>query len=122
MGVRRRANSVSIEQTWLCLKRHTTDEEVIVDDRALDGEDAFSRIRCPLCEWHPGPSSRWCCEAGESPEPYFEGCHTVWNTFTTGGMCPGCSHLWTWTSCLRCGGWSLHAEWYTERPQKAGRH
>jgi hypothetical protein len=74
--------------------------------------DAFERIRCPLCEWHPTPASVWCCYGADTPEPMFEGCGTEWNTFTTRGRCPGCHHQWRWTSCLRCSGWSLHEDWY----------
>jgi len=74
--------------------------------------DLFSGIRCPQCGWRPDGSSRWCCEAGDSPEPFFRGCGTVWNTFATRGCCPGCSHEWLWTSCLRCEGWSPHEDWY----------
>ena len=75
-------------------------------------DDAFSGIRCPLCSWRPTASSRWYCHAAGTPEPFFEGCGAVWNTFSTGGRCPDCSHQWEWTSCLRCEGWSLHQDWY----------
>ena len=85
-------------------------------DRRLDDDEAFSGIRCPLCEWRPLPSSTWCCDASVAPEPFFEGCGTMWNTFATRGRCPGCAHQWRWTSCLRCHGWSLHDDWYEERP------
>ncbi len=77
----------------------------------LDERDSFSRIRCPLCAWTPTPSSVWSCRGNGTPEPFF-GCGTVWNTFATKGKCPGCTHQWTWTSCLRCAGWSLHRDWY----------
>jgi hypothetical protein len=77
-----------------------------------DDEDAFERIRCPLCDWRPMPSSTWCCYGLNTPEPAFEGCGAVWNTFSTRGRCPACQHQWRWTSCLRCGGWSLHEDWY----------
>lgn len=49
------------------------------------------------------------------PSAFFEGCGIVWNTFSTHGCCPGCSHQWRWTSCLRCGKSSLHKDWYAER-------
>jgi hypothetical protein len=82
-------------------------------DVSADERKAFSGIRCPRCRWRPSPSSRWCCDrAGGSPEPFFEGCGTAWNTFATRGRCPGCHHQWQWTSCLRCHEWSLHVEWY----------
>ena len=77
-----------------------------------DEGNASERIRCPLCEWHPTPASTWCCLGEGTPEPPFSWCGTVWNTFSTHGRCPGCAHQWTWTSCLRCGGFSLHEDWY----------
>jgi hypothetical protein len=73
-----------------------------------------SRIRCPLCDWQPTASSVWTCESLGTPEPYFGGCGTVWNTFATRGRCPGCAHQWTWTSCPHCEQWSLHEEWYED--------
>jgi hypothetical protein len=90
---------------------------VITDlERRPDDEDAFGEIRCPLCKWQPTPSSVWVCicNASDTPEPFFEGCGTTWNTFSTRGRCPGCAHQWRWTSCLRCDGWSLHDDWYEE--------
>ena len=77
-----------------------------------EGEPEFSRIRCPLCEWEPKPSSRWTCWDCAYPEYYFNGCGTSWNTFNTRGKCPGCGHQWEYTACLRCNGWSLHQDWY----------
>ena len=77
-----------------------------------DDDEAFERIRCPLCDWHPTPSSVWFCYGAGTPEPMFQACGTEWNTFATGGRCPGCQHQWRWTSCLRCAGWSLHEDWY----------
>ena len=96
------------------------------DDRALKGitttiasteekDDAFSGIRCPRCGWRPTADSRWCCDRGGTPEPFFDACGTVWNTFATGGRCPGCGHQWRWTTCLRCHECSLHEEWYEEK-------
>jgi len=76
-----------------------------IDD---EGED----IRCPRCGWHPSPSSRWSCVCDGTPEPPFMACGTVWNTFSTRGRCPGCSHQWRWTSCLSCGESSPHQDWY----------
>ena len=60
-------------------------------------------IYCPRCEWRPKPESRWACTPN---------CGTVWNTFWTGGICPGCAHAWKWTDCLACGVASLHRDWY----------
>ena len=73
-----------------------------------------NRIRCPLCSWQPKASSRWCCDCVGTPEPYFESCGTVWNTFSTRGRCPGCGHQWKWTTCLRCTRPSLHEDWYEQ--------
>jgi ribosomal protein S27E len=75
-------------------------------------ETQFHAVRCPLCRWRPDSSSRWSCDASDGPEPFFEGCRTQWNTFTTRGRCPGCGHQWRWTLCLSCIRWSLHDDWY----------
>ena len=85
--------------------------------RKADDDEAFERIRCPLCRWQPTPSSSWSCYAEGTPEPPFAWCGTQWNTFSTLGRCPGCQHQWLWTSCLRCGGWSLHDDWYERRTE-----
>ena len=61
------------------------------------------KIYCPRCAWEPGPHDRWMC----LPE-----CGTVWNTFETGGKCPGCGRRWTETCCLACARWSPHEDWY----------
>jgi hypothetical protein len=79
-------------------------------DRSID--DRFQRIRCPRCFWRPTRASRWSCRMGNGPEPPFDACGTIWNTFDTRGRCPGCSHQWVWTSCLRCGVPSPHEDWY----------
>jgi hypothetical protein len=60
-------------------------------------------IFCPKCAWRPGPGSRWQC---------MPRCGTVWNTFWTRGVCPGCGYTWTRTQCLSCGEISPHADWY----------
>ncbi|HKB09562.1 MAG TPA: hypothetical protein VKD69_02870 [Vicinamibacterales bacterium] len=90
-------------------RRHTT-----VDIADLDADEGLHGIRCPLCRWRPSAASRWSCDWTEidSPEPFFNACGTEWNTFATRGRCPGCGHQWRWTSCLRCGQWSPHEEWY----------
>lgn len=77
-----------------------------------DEEFDFSRIRCPLCKWQPNSSCRWYCGDCVYPENFPIGCGTSWNTFETHGLCPGCLHQWRWTSCLSCGEWSLHEDWY----------
>jgi hypothetical protein len=98
------------------LRKGRAPETVIAWKVELDEDDAFSRIRCPLCTWQPSASSLWACESYGTPEPYFGGCGAIWNTFATRGRCPGCDHQWQWTSCHRCEGWSRHADWYvTER-------
>jgi hypothetical protein len=63
-------------------------------------------IRCPHCAWRPGPDDRWQCSIGD--------CMTVWNTFWTGGVCPGCGYAWRNTQCLACGEMSPHRDWYHE--------
>ena len=77
-----------------------------------DEETDYKRIRCPLCKWQPNASCRWYCGDCEYPEFFFDGCGASWNTFETRGLCPGCFHQWRWTSCLSCGEWSLHEDWY----------
>ncbi len=82
-------------------------------------DEPSSGVRCPHCSWRPSAWSRWSCFWHEgSPEPFFEACDTSWNTFSTRGLCPGCGHQWQWTSCLRCGQWSLHEDWYEEESGK----
>ena len=39
-------------------------------------------------------------------------CGTVWHTFWTGGVCPGCAYQWQVTVCLTCGVLSPHKAWY----------
>ena len=96
----------------LLLKDHRA--PITVNVFEPDHDEPFVGIRCPLCNWRPSLSSRWCCNVGGTPEPPFEGCGMVWNTFSTQGRCPGCSHQWQWTSCLRCGKSSLHKDWYED--------
>ena len=59
------------------------------------------RIRCPLCQWVPRKNDLWACDCGHA-----------WNTFDTGGVCPGCMRQWENTQCLACQGWSAHSAWY----------
>jgi hypothetical protein len=56
--------------------------DAILDAAGLSGRRR--RIRCPLCDWEPRRFDRWECFCG-----------TAWNTFDTGGRCPGCGHLYT---------------------------
>jgi hypothetical protein len=71
----------------------------------IQGEPMLSpdgaRVRCPKCEWKPSVESRWGCKCGHR-----------WNTFWTGGLCPGCGYQWTETRCFGCGEISPHADWY----------
>jgi hypothetical protein len=90
-------------------------ESIIADITRLDDDEEFEGIRCPHCAWRPSSDDRWCCLSNGGPEPPFQSCGTAWNTFSTKGRCPGCSHQWEWTLCLRCLGWARHADWY-ERP------
>jgi hypothetical protein len=60
-------------------------------------------IYCPHCRWRPTAQARWSCVPS---------CGTVWNTFWTGGVCPGCGHRWLKTQCLACHEVSLHKNWY----------
>jgi hypothetical protein len=60
-------------------------------------------IYCPSCGWRPRSEDRWSC---------MPSCGTVWNTFWTGGVCPGCKYPWEKTQCLACGELSLHRDWY----------
>ncbi len=70
-------------------------------------EPSNTRIRCPLCQWQPQKHDRWFCDPG---------CHHHWNTFDTAGICPGCAKTWDQTACLKCHGWSRHADWYESEP------
>jgi hypothetical protein len=97
------------------LKRSVPGEvHVDVDVNLEDRETQNVRIRCPLCFWQPTAQSRWRCACINTPEPFFDACGAVWNTFTTRGRCPGCQHQWKWTNCVRCGGASLHEDWYEQ--------
>jgi hypothetical protein len=111
---RERARRFEPSMLW-ALKRSPLWDPRTRDDSRSEEADPFGHIRCPLCRWRPAPVDKWCCDSsGPSPELFFGGCGTVWNTFATRGRCPGCDHQWRWTVCLRCHGWSLHDEWYDE--------
>ena len=106
---------------WLLLKESRRADEIVTTLLESGGEEALNGISCPLCSWRPTAEDAWCCQSQETPEPPFQSCGTMWNTFATRGKCPGCSHQWRWTSCLRCGQWSLHEEWY-EANRNHGKH
>lgn len=80
----------------------------VTSDEALEPP----RIRCPQCAWQPRAVDLWYCADCPQPEGFYDGCGAAWHTFDTEGACPGCHHHWRWTSCLRCGQWSLHVQWY----------
>jgi hypothetical protein len=76
--------------------------ETIPEERpASPGNDGEGRIKCPKCGWTPRARDRWSCT-----------CRYLWNTFDTGGVCPGCLKQWTMTACLSCRQWSAHSDWY----------
>ncbi|MGI9054625.1 MAG: hypothetical protein ACR2F2_02350 [Pyrinomonadaceae bacterium] len=87
-------------------------EEILKTFNEEKDKTDFQRIRCPLCKWQPDSSSRWFCADADAPEFFYGGCGAMWNTFETRGKCPGCNHQWRWTSCLRCGCWARHEDWY----------
>lgn len=96
----------------LQLKESRRTEHIVIPSDESEEEEGLHGIRCPLCAWRPTAHDLWCCVSMDTPEPPFPACGTEWNTFSTRGKCPGCSHQWKWTSCLRCGQWSLHEDWY----------
>jgi hypothetical protein len=98
----------------MLLKDDRSPGRIVVEMPDEDRLDAPGGIRCPRCGWRPADDSRWACVWGDGPEPRFQACGTVWNTFATRGRCPGCRHQWRWTSCLECEEWSLHEDWYEE--------
>jgi hypothetical protein len=63
------------------------------------------RIRCPKCVWEPDGKPYWRCSCGHR-----------WDTFSTGGRCPKCQHVWEDTQCPNeaggCRQWSPHLDWY----------
>lgn len=90
-------------------------QDLLDEIRQMLDDLLFGRIRCPLCGWRPSSSSMWACQSFGTPEPFFGGCGSIWNTFETRGLCPGCAHQWRWTSCHRCHRWSPHEEWYEKQ-------
>jgi hypothetical protein len=105
---------LAAHRLWLLQRKRDPDQTIDSSDE-LDAVKDFQGIRCPLCRWQPTPSSTWTCYGRGTPEGFFGGCGTSWNTFLTRGRCPGCAHQWRWTVCLRCSGWSLHEDWYEEK-------
>lgn len=99
--------------SYLLLKRDPHWRPMAIDETAGDVRPDEPRIRCPLCGWEPRSSDLWTCWDCTVPEGLARGCGTSWHTFDTGGRCPGCDHQWAWTTCLACGRWSRHADWYS---------
>ncbi|MBS0241493.1 MAG: hypothetical protein JSS20_04900 [Proteobacteria bacterium] len=92
-------------------------------ERELGLKPRKPRIRCPHCSWQPKRSSTWTCLPIGAPEFFTAACGHSWNTFDTRGRCPGCGHQWLFTSCLACGKWALHEDWYEkETDKRAGRN
>lgn len=60
-------------------------------------------IYCPHCKYRPRLDDRWEC---------MPSCGTVWHTFWTGGVCPGCQYHWEKTQCPACNKLSPHKAWY----------
>jgi hypothetical protein len=60
-------------------------------------------IHCPRCSYKPRAEDRWSCIAP---------CNTLWHTFWTAGVCPGCTRQWTNTQCPACDQVSPHKAWY----------
>ncbi len=69
-------------------------------------------IYCPKCSWRPAAEDRWACEPR---------CGTLWNTFWTRGLCPGCRKQWGETQCLACKVFSPHRQWYHTPPREKAR-
>jgi hypothetical protein len=95
-------------------KSDSTKFDLKVVEKLEDVPTDFSKIRCPLCAWQPRPFDRWVCTNVGAPEFFFAGCGHHWNTFTTRGRCPKCSHQWRYTTCFRCKQMSLHEDWYVK--------
>ena len=70
------------------------------------------QILCPKCEYRPQVEDRWQC---------IPRCGTLWHTFWTGGVCPGCGLAWPMTQCPSCGRISPHKAWYREPEQQIER-
>ena len=71
---------------------------------AGDADSGGPFVRCPKCAWAPRAEHLWSCHCGYR-----------WNTFDTGGICPGCQYQWRETMCPACGKWSPHSDWYAHK-------
>ncbi|MBI4672413.1 MAG: hypothetical protein HY741_12215 [Chloroflexi bacterium] len=111
----------NLRALWSLFQKTNLPEQISAAETNLGPLTAgFSRIRCPSCGWRPTPVARWVCTNCPQPENFWGGCGTVWNTFTTQAVCPGCGHSWRWTICPRCNKWSLHQDWYVKQTEQGG--
>jgi hypothetical protein len=100
---------------FLFFRKTPESEKFLLEEKQKEkGETEFVRVRCPVCKWRPDRYSFWICADWAYPEYFFNGCGMPWNTFETRGLCPGCNYQWKYTSCLECGEWSRHEDWYEE--------
>jgi hypothetical protein len=87
------------------MSKSPTTLEPTVSPKSGEGDGTRGpRIRCPMCGWQPRAHDRWACMCGR-----------VWNTFDTGGVCPGCMYQWKVTACPACGRFSPHSDWYEHK-------
>lgn len=109
-------NLILLHSMFSAFKKTAEAEELLKKlEEKENAENGFQKIRCPHCRWQPDASSRWFCSDCDAPEFFYNSCGAMWNTFETRGKCPGCNHQWRWTSCLRCGGWARHEDWYATK-------
>jgi len=70
--------------------------------------DYGTKIACPKCNWEPDGGDYWACSS----------CSHVWDTFSTGAVCPACNSRHKYTQCIAhkggCSQSSLHIDWYRE--------
>jgi hypothetical protein len=76
-----------------------------------DNRQGRRDIHCPACTYRPRPEDRWDC---------LPRCGTLWNTFWTRGVCPGCGIEWPKTQCPSCGVLSPHKAWYHDPIDQPG--
>ena len=70
----------------LLFKQAPPQTPVFIDEVKRLLEDlVFGRIRCPLCGGNRRHPALWACQSFGTPEPFFGGCETIWNTFETPG-------------------------------------
>jgi Zn-dependent protease len=72
----------------------------------LDAAPRHSEAICPSCGAHPIAGSFWTCSR----------CRTRFDTFATGGRCPGCDGRFEMTTCPECLKASPFVDWYRQPP------